>query len=476
MTNTETTTHSDDQKETAFEPVNRLETINDPTKPFLEGGENKFGMEEPPVDKYNAVYLIMLLHGIGVLMPWNMFITIAPSYFVDYKLTDHDASGDIKTVYALSFFSFLGLFSQLPNLLLNALNIINQSKGDLIPRITYSLGAVCVVVVLTIMMIFIDSTTWIATFFWITMISVAILNAANGIYQNSVYGLVAKFPPSFTNAIILGNNLAGTFVSFINILTIAFSDNVENAAFSYFAIALFTLVACFISIFMLGKFKYYRYYSNLTKRVEAAEPIVVRSESKKIDWDLYMNVLKESWPQMVNVFLVFFVTLTCFPAIMADVRLFRPNGTYDFIIPEKYFTPVTTFLLFNFLAAVGSYCANFKQVPGPKKLWIPVYLRTLFIPFFFFCNYRPELRTWPVFITNEWIYLLGGIVMSFTSGYLSSLGMMYAPRSVPVSKSSIAGMMSAFFLILGITSGIVFTFLVTYVADNLGPSNRLSLN
>lgn len=28
-----------------------------------------------PPDKYNLVYLTFLIHGIGVLMPWNMFIT-----------------------------------------------------------------------------------------------------------------------------------------------------------------------------------------------------------------------------------------------------------------------------------------------------------------------------------------------------------------------------------------------------------------
>lgn len=28
----------------------------------------------PVVDHYNLVYIILLLHGIAVLMPWNMFI------------------------------------------------------------------------------------------------------------------------------------------------------------------------------------------------------------------------------------------------------------------------------------------------------------------------------------------------------------------------------------------------------------------
>lgn len=29
----------------------------------------------PPRDKFNIIYFILLLHGIGTLMPWNMFIT-----------------------------------------------------------------------------------------------------------------------------------------------------------------------------------------------------------------------------------------------------------------------------------------------------------------------------------------------------------------------------------------------------------------
>lgn len=27
-----------------------------------------------PMDRYNIVYFIFILHGIGTLMPWNMFI------------------------------------------------------------------------------------------------------------------------------------------------------------------------------------------------------------------------------------------------------------------------------------------------------------------------------------------------------------------------------------------------------------------
>lgn len=31
--------------------------------------------KNPPTDRWNIVYLTLVLHGIGTLMPWNMFIT-----------------------------------------------------------------------------------------------------------------------------------------------------------------------------------------------------------------------------------------------------------------------------------------------------------------------------------------------------------------------------------------------------------------
>ena len=57
--------------------------------------ENDIGEESPvvknlaiditidePVDHYNIVYLIFLLFGIGVLLPWNAVLTAMP-YFQD---------------------------------------------------------------------------------------------------------------------------------------------------------------------------------------------------------------------------------------------------------------------------------------------------------------------------------------------------------------------------------------------------------
>ncbi|VDD92106.1 unnamed protein product [Enterobius vermicularis] len=403
----------------------------------------------PPVDKFNIVYCIMLLHGIGTLMPWNMFITIAPMYFVNYKLMENKNGTLVETDYSKQFFSYLGICSQLPNLLLNLANIFVDTKGGLNRRIGGSLIIVGIICIITTVFVKIDTTEMVTAFFFITMITVVILNAANGIYQNSIYGLVAAFPSQFTNAIVLGNNLCGTFVSVISILTITmFEGSVTNAALAYFVIAVLTIAACFISFFMLPQFEFYNYYIKKHEKDEE-EAGTANKESKK---ELYISTFKQCWVQCLSIFLVFFVTLTIFPAIMADVKPVHRNtlnDTYNFFIPEKLFTPITTFLLFNSLAMIGSMTANFVQWPSSRYIIIPAILRIVLIPIMMLCNFRPERRTWPVLIYNEYIYIMLGIIMSFTSGYFSSLGMMYAPKAVEPSKAPVAGMMSAFFLICG---------------------------
>lgn len=116
-------------------------------------------------------------------------------------------------------FSYLGACSQIPNFLLNLLNLFIVFKGiGLGRRITTCLFLIAITLIFTIAMVFVNSQEWPFGFFTITMLTVILLNAVNGVYQNSIYGLVADFPARFTNAIITGTNLCGIFVSFFNIL------------------------------------------------------------------------------------------------------------------------------------------------------------------------------------------------------------------------------------------------------------------
>ncbi|MFH4974118.1 hypothetical protein AB6A40_000827 [Gnathostoma spinigerum] len=209
--------------------------------------------KEAPMDKYTIIYYAMLLHGMGTLMPWNVFITIVPSYFVGYKLKEITGDGrSVDTPFSLNFLSYLGICSLLPNLLTNLPNILVNLKGGLGKRIVISLPTIAATIVLTMTFIFIDTSRIVTIFFLVTMLTVIILNSVTGIYQNSVYGVVAAFPQQYTNAIVLGNNICGTFVSFINIITLITLKTVQIAAFAYL-IALLTVVVCLITFILLPR-------------------------------------------------------------------------------------------------------------------------------------------------------------------------------------------------------------------------------
>lgn len=76
---------------------------------------------EPPTDRYKLIFFILVLHGIGTLTPWNMFIT-AKDYFVSYKLSAN-YTGQNNTEYAANFMPYIGFASQIPNVLFNWMNI-----------------------------------------------------------------------------------------------------------------------------------------------------------------------------------------------------------------------------------------------------------------------------------------------------------------------------------------------------------------
>lgn len=97
-----------------------------------------------------------------------------------------------------------------------------------------------------------------------------------------------------------------------------------------------------------------------------------------------------------------------------------------------YYTVITVIcnnLIIIFLL-FGNNDIYFTFQPSAKMLVFPVLLRAFFIPLFLVLNYQPKnlVRVFPVLISNDWVYWIAGIGLGLSSGYFSSIGMMYCPR------------------------------------------------
>ncbi|KAH8260087.1 equilibrative nucleoside transporter 1 [Drosophila bipectinata] len=399
-----------------------------------------------PKDKYKIVFFIFLLHGLGTLLPWNMFIT-AKSYFEDFKL----GNGTVSDVnYKTNFMQNLGFASQIPNVLFNWLNIFVSFGGDLTSRIVYSIIVELIILLVTIVLAMVDSSEWPGVFFWSTMVCVVLINICNGIYQNTIYGIAATLPIKYTGAVVLGSNICGCFTSVLIMVYQTF-DSKRTQAIYYFVTAILVLLLCFDTYFALPLNKFFRHYESLSHDSEK------KTESRQQLNVPYWQIFKKASPQLLNIYLTFFVTLGVFPAVQSNIHRSDP----DFIIDSDRFVLVTCFLTFNVFAMLGSLTTSWVQWPKPRFLWLPVVLRLAFLPLFIMCNYVPpdKTRTLAVFIDNDWIFWGMGILMAYSSGYLSSLGMMYAPQSVAAKYQTTAGMFAAAMLITGIFSGIMFSYL-----------------
>lgn len=277
----------------------------------------------------------------------------------------------------------------------------------------------------------------------------------------------------YTNAVIVGSNVSGTFTAVIMIISLLASPSLQSAAIWYFIAAVIALCVALDSYFVLPALKFYRHFmkSDANKGDDDSQKALIESDSKhqeaqevvetEEERPPYLTIFKQIWLQLLGVFMTFFVSLVCFPAIQADIRPSDPN----LFIPSNLYTPITTFLFFNLFATLGNVATEWIRKPGPKYVIIPILLRILFIPFFMFCNFRPEIRTLPIYIDNDYAYFAGAITMAFTSGYFSSLCMMYAPSLVDPKWAGTAAMISAFFLIFGIVSGVNFTLVIAKIVE-----------
>nr|CAH7750237.1 unnamed protein product [Callosobruchus chinensis] len=418
--------------------------------------EASLALNQPP-DRHKLVYLTFLIHGIGVLMPWNMFIT-AMDYFIGYKLSE-DYIG-FSFPYLPNFMQYLTFSSQVPNVLFNWMNIFVQIGGSMTTRVVWSITVGVILFILTVVLAMIDTSSSAYAFFWITMITVVAMNMANGIYQNTIYGMAAKLPPQYTGAVVLGNNISGTFAAIVSLVSSMTTENIRMAAIYYFITALFVLLVCFDTYFALPLNRFYRHFELKSKKQQQVPSATGIKERPP-----YWYIFKKSLPQLGNVFLMFFVTLACFPAMNADVR----PVSEDFPI-QKYFTSITCFITFNVMSMLGSLLPSVVIWPAPKWLWIPVTLRLAYIPFFLLCNYQVKSvdRVLPVLIKNDWVYWIVSSTMGFTNGYWSSLAMMYTPRQVEGRHAPMAGMFAAAALITGIFVGILASFLWPWVIGHIG--------
>uniref|UniRef100_A0A673XPI2 Solute carrier family 29 member 1a n=1 Tax=Salmo trutta TaxID=8032 RepID=A0A673XPI2_SALTR len=408
-----------------------------------------------PQDKYNAVWIIFFVLGLGTLLPWNFFMT-ATMYFTS-RLKDPAVEGlanltanatvveaDTRNVLESKFNNVMTLCAMVPLLIFTCLNSFIHQRIPQNYRIAGSLSVILLVFLLTAVLVKVDMSP--LTFFCLTMIKIVCINSFGAVLQGSLFGLAGMLPASYTAPIMSGQGLAGTFAAFSMICALASGSALQDSAFGYFITACVVVFLAILSYFALPRMDFFQYYLESN----GSRPAGGDEENK-------MDLLKKGiWVMALSVCFVFTITIGTFPAVTVDVRsTVADGGAWD-----KYFIPVSCFLLFNVMDWAGRSLTAVCMWPGKDSIILPVMvgLRVVFVPLFMLCNVQPR-NYLPVLFAHDAWYILFMIFFSFSNGYLASLCMCFGPKKVAQHEAETAGAIMAFFLSLGLALGAALSFI-----------------
>uniref|UniRef100_A0A8C1Q7J8 Solute carrier family 29 member 1a n=1 Tax=Cyprinus carpio TaxID=7962 RepID=A0A8C1Q7J8_CYPCA len=426
-----------------------------------------------PRDRYNAVWIIFFILGLGTLLPWNFFMT-ATMYFTN-RLKDPQTNAEYnqtenvtvakddprRNVLESKFNNVMTLCAMVPLLIFTCLNSFIHQRIPQKLRIPGSLSVILVVFLITAVLVKVEMEP--LPFFAFTMIKIICINSFGAILQGSLFGLAGMLPASYTTPIMSGQGLAGTFAAFSMICALASGSELQASAFGYFITACVVILLAIVSYFALPKMEFFQYYS---------ESNGSRSNS---DEENKMDLLKQGNVQgssEINPEQIIKPLITLLFPLLECVCMSIYPCSYSYSLPlravvsqllcfftDTYFIPVSCFLLFNLMDWAGRSLTAVCMWPGKDSIWLPVLViaRLVFVPLFMLCNVQPR-HFLPVAFAHDAWYIVFMILFSFSNGYLASLCMCFGPKKVSQHEAETAGAIMAFFLSLGLALGAALSF------------------
>ncbi|XP_023334824.1 equilibrative nucleoside transporter 1 [Eurytemora carolleeae] len=413
-------------------------------------------------DEYNMVYMIFFYLSVGMLLPWNFFINVNGYWMFKFRTVNETIEGNNTDIgpgklndRQLEFTADLALAAMLPNVMFLIVNGLIGHRLRIIPRLIFSLIGVVILFMVTTVFVYVDTDRWQDWFLTITLTTVVLINICNGIFQGGFFGLAGMFPSRYMNAVLTGQGLGGVITALLNIILLAIGGNDVDAAFYCFLLSVVFLSGSVLVFFGLTKTRLFKHYTQSAITLSSEETSLLDPPGVNQEVSL-IEVIKIIWEEEITVFLIYVVTLACFPAVTVLVQSTNKglpgSGNWE----NLYFVPVSCFLFFNLGDYFGRTLSSINRFPkpGPKLCLLLAVVRIFFIPLFMMCNAVPESRYYtPILIYSDTAYILLIFILSISNGYMTGIVMVSAPYRVPVHLKQTAANFMAGILGVGLAAG-----------------------
>lgn len=422
-------------------------------------------------------YVTFTVIGIALLWPWNCFLS-ASAYYGDR----FSHSAPLVKMYSSTMMSVSTIVSTCFNYYLSQI----QSGVNYNFRINTGLGMTIGVFVLMafscVMNVFIRMDDYV--FFAGLMVLVLVSATATALAQNGTMATVNVLGQVYTNAVMVGQAIAGTLPSIALIISIlVVGDRGANSAAQEgdddyyvqknFGVFVYYITASLISMALIGLLALTNHYRTATIYKALDETMDETRES--LDEEPTQMVQEKYvpfgvlWSKLrlivLTIFLTFSITLL-FPVFASIVESVHTDLTL-FVFQKTIFIPLI-YLVWNLGDLVGRILCGAPNsrilIHNPKILiWYAVG-RLVFIPLFLTCNIHPKGAS-PLIPSDIW-YVTLQFLFGFTNGQLcTSCFMVVGDHCDDDDEREAAGGFTSVFLSVGLAVGSLLSYLLVLVVD-----------
>ncbi|MBA0805490.1 hypothetical protein Gohar_005003 [Gossypium harknessii] len=385
-----------------------------------------------PEDKFNLGYIIYFTLGVGFLLPWNSFIT-AVDYF-SYLYPEASVDRVFAVVYMV-----VGLACLL-------VIVFYAHKSEAYMRINVGLGifVVSLLVVPVMDAVYIKGRVGLYDGFYVTVGLLALAGIGDALVQGGLIGAAGELPERYMQAIVAGSGGSGVLVSMLRILTKAVfpqdAAGLRKSAYLYFFTSIVFMVICIVLYNVAHKLPIMQYYEELkaeaVKEEKAEKGPMTGPVWRATLWNIVGTV---KWYGF-GIVLIYVVTLSIFPGYITE-------DVHSLVLKDWY--PVLLITGYNVFDLVGKSLTAVYLLENAKVAISACVVRLLFFPLFIGCLHGPQL------FRTEFPVSLLTCLLGLTNGYLTSVLMIMAPKSVQIQHAETSGIVMVLFLVVGLASGSV---------------------
>ncbi|XP_022735169.1 equilibrative nucleotide transporter 1-like [Durio zibethinus] len=385
-----------------------------------------------PEDKLHLAYIIYFTLGVGYLLPWNAFIT-AVDYF-SYLYPE----ASVDRVFAVVYMS-IGVFCLL-------IIVFYAHKSEAYVRINVGLGlfVVALLVVPVMDAVYIKGRVGLYDGFYISVGALGLAGIADALVQGGLIGAAGELPDRYMQAIVAGTAGSGVLVSVLRILTKAVfpqdADGLRKSANLYFSTSVVVMFLCLVLYNVAHRLPIMKYYGELKIEAIKEEKEGKRPLTGPVWRATLWNIVGTIKWYGFGIVLLYVVTLSIFPGYITE-------DVHSLILKDWY--PVLLITAYNVFDLVGKSLTAVYLLENAKVAIAGCVVRLLFFPLCIGCLHGPQ------FFRTEIPVSILTCLLGLTNGYLTSVLMIMAPKSVQIQHAETAGTVMVLFLVVGLASGSV---------------------